>query len=135
MKVVTIFSSTIKFILYLTGVWFLLSNTLIGFEQRSLIYPYIDTTFSKDFTMGNWIKIQTKDNKNQVLALIGNPIHIDTLHNCTILGEQALYKMSYSDNGNWITDYAWCSFSLYLDSSQNIILKEQAWSDEININY
>jgi hypothetical protein len=101
----------------------------LGVGQKNLLYPYIDTKFAKDFSLKKWKKIEKGMSQSEVTALLGKPlVQSDVMSKKSLFSpEKAFFEMQYTDDNAWISDYAWCVFTVYLDSTKNVILKESRW--------
>ena len=104
---------------------------MLGVEQRHVIFPHIDTQFSKDFSVPKFNTITIGRNKTNVEELIGQPFRFDSLSNGftdDFIKKDFNYFDDYSNDGAWpLADFAWEGFEIYYDEYFNVIAKHRIW--------
>jgi hypothetical protein len=106
----------------------LIANLFLGVEQKNFLFPYIDTHFAKDFSIDNWDNVRVGMNKDSVIKILGEPLLTSRAKYATNRPPCATFEMHYSGDGAWkYGDYAWCSFALFFDDSNNVIAKSREW--------
>ncbi len=125
--------SIIKYFFISIGAYMVLSNTICGFGQKSVIIPYTRTKFSDNFSKDIfWNNIAREQSKKDVIEYLGQPFEIDTLsQDCMNIKYKHYYQMIYSkEYKNMPFNFAWCMFSVYLDDNFKVVNKEEVWSND-----
>ncbi len=130
-KMFQVLMSIVKYLLIIIGVFMLLSETICGFGQKSIFFPYVRTKvserFSKDVFLNN---ITAQQSKEDVIKYLGEPYRIDTLGQ-DYCANKHYYRMIYSkEDSNKPFNFAWCMFIVYLDDNFNVVDKEEFWYDD-----
>jgi hypothetical protein len=126
--------SLIKTALMFIGLFVVLTNTIVGVEQKNVFFPLIDTQFTSQFSFDKWDKIKPKQSKQKVIETLGEPFSITDLtksNDCFSNPYQAVSRMEYSHDGACkFTDFAWCAYEVFLDKDMNVINKAETWCED-----
>jgi hypothetical protein len=116
------------FLICFVGLLFLCANLFLGVENKNVLFPHIDTRFSKDFSFDKWDRIRRGMTKDTVLQILGEPLSITSEKQSPFRPPCAASEMSYSGDGAWhYADFAWESLYIYMDSNNVVIAKSREW--------
>lgn len=135
---------------------FLAFNLFLGFENKNVLFPYLDTQFPAGFDKSKFEQIKIGMSVTTVESIIGKPITYfvpertsrregDT--SITVMYNQSQVKVSwdankeswthfnmyvyayYSQDGNWkYGDYAWKEYTLIYDANGRVEEITNRWA-------
>ena len=103
-------------------------------EGRHLIYPYIDTQFSKSYSPEKFEKIKIGMTIDEAYMIIGKPLHkrqgyIDTLNVCYDYTDDGKFKLLHPTKDYYdFKDFAWYRSTLEVDTANKIVHIDKGWS-------
>lgn len=103
----------------------------VGLERKNTWVPYIDTQMAPSFTPEKWTAVKTGMTRQQVHALLGEPLSESTIAKSSMRPANCSLEENYSKDGKWKwADFAWCSFDIYYDSNLVVIKKDSRWWED-----